>query len=241
MATVEDTSELLLDTFVQLSDTLARGYEIGDLLQFLVDRCRELLRVDTAGVLLESAAGTLGLAAATSQAMLDIEDLEISLEQGPCLDAYRSGEQILVADLKEFHDRWPQFTPRILELGMRSACVFPLGMCSDRIGALNVYSGELKGFSDRQVRVGQALADIAAVGILQDRTVQKAERRSEQLQHALNSRVLIEQAKGVLAERYGVPPEEAFEELRRHARRNSRRLREVCQDLLAGNLDLDRS
>lgn len=226
----EDASALLLDTFVELADTLASGYEVGDLLQFLVDRCAELLLADTAGVLLESPGGDVPtLAAATSQEMLDIEDLEISLQQGPCLEAYRTGEQVLVEDLAQCHERWPDFTPRIVEFGMRSAYAFPLRLRGDRIGALNLYRAQPKAFASHEVRVGQALADIAAVGILQERAVLAAERRTDQLQRALASRVAIEQAKGILAERRGIPLGDAFERLRRHARNNKICVRSVAR------------
>lgn len=237
--TAGDTSALLLDTFVELADTLAGEYEVGDLLQFLVDRCTQLLLADTAGVLLESPTSELpALAAATSQRMLDIEELEINLQQGPCLDAYRTGEQVLIGDIAQCHTRWPDFTPRIVELGMRSAYAFPLRLRGDRIGALNLYRTEPRAFAAHEVRLGQALADVAAVGILQERAVSEAERRAGQLQQALDSRVMIEQAKGMLAERQQIPPGDAFERLRRHARSNNMKLREVCRQLLDGDLEL---
>lgn len=238
MATTEHASHLLLDTFVELADTLASGYDIGDFLQFLVDRSSDLLVADTAGVLLKSPDGALALAAATSQEMLNIEKFEISLEQGPCLEAYLTGAQVMAEDLQRCGDRWPEFTPRIIDLGMRSAAAFPLQLRDDRLGALNMYRSEPRAFASDEVRLGQALADVAAVGILQERAIFEAERRSEQLQRALDSRVLIEQAKGVLVERHGMPPRAAFELLRRHARNNNRKLRDVCRDLMDGELDL---
>ncbi|MBW3605995.1 MAG: GAF and ANTAR domain-containing protein [Actinobacteria bacterium] len=135
-------------------------------------------------------------------------------------------------------ERWPKFTPRILEIGMRSTCAFPLRLRNDRIGALNVYRAQPRAYTDDEVRLGQALADIAAVGILQERAVVEAERRAEQLQRALNSRVLIEQAKGVIAERHDMAPTAAFELLRRYARSNNRKLRDVCNELIDGRLQL---
>lgn len=239
MTTAHDAPALLIDTFVELAGTLASGYEVGDLLQFLVDRCGELLLADTAGVLLESPGGDVPtLAAATSQEMLDIKDLEIDLRQGPCLEAYRTGEQVLVEDLDQCRERWPEFTPKILELGMRSAYACPLRLRGDRIGALNLYRTQPKAFETREVRLGQALADMAAAGILQARAVVEAERRADQLQRALDSRVTIEQAKGILAERRRIPPGAAFERLRHHARNNNMKLREVCRQLMDGELDL---
>lgn len=239
MDTAEQLSDLALDTFVELADTLAGGYEVGDLLQFLVDRCGQLLLAENAGVLLESPGGRApALAAATSQEMLDIEDLEIGFQQGPCLEAYETGTTVLVEDLATCRDRWPDFTPRILEIGMRSACAFPLRLRDDRIGALNLYRSELSAYADHEIRLGQALADIAAVGILNERAVFEAEHRSRQLQRALDSRVVIEQAKGVVAERHEVELRTAFEALRRHARRHNRKLRAVCLDVIEGRLEV---
>ena len=234
----DDPSALLLDTFVALADTLASDYEVGDFLQFLVDRCSELLLADTVGVLLETPAGTLALAAATSPEMLEIKDLEMSLGQGPGLEAYRTGRQVTAADLGQCRDRWPQFVDRIGELGMRSAYAFPLRLRDDSIGALNLYWSVVEAVSPREISLGQALADSAAVGILQERAVFEAERRSEQLQRALDSRIVIEQAKGMLAERRGLRPGEAFTLLRTHARSNNLKLREVCRLLLDGELEL---
>jgi GAF domain-containing protein len=233
----DDASALLLDTLVELADTLANDYDVGEFLQLLVDRCADLLLADTAGVLLESEGGTTALAAATSAEMLEIEDLEINLGQGPCLEAFQTGKQVLVEDLDQCHDRWPEVTPRIIDIGMRSAAAFPLRLRDDRIGAMNLYQAEPKAFAPHEVRLGQALADIAAVGILQERSVFDAERRNEQLRHALDSRVLIEQAKGALAERRHLPLRDAFEVMRRYARSNNVRLREVCQRVIDGELD----
>lgn len=233
----DDTSQLLLDTFVELADTLANDYDVGELLQLLVNRSADLLDADTAGVLLETTSGQPALAAAISEEMLKIEDLELRLGQGPSLDAYQTGEQVIVEDLMVCHDRWPQVTPRIIELGMRSACAFPLRLRDDRIGALNLYRAQPTAFAPHEVQLGQALADIAAVGILQQRSVFEAGRRAHQLQHALNSRVVIEQAKGVLAERRGITLREAFEIMRAHARNHNLKLRDVCQQALNGDVE----
>lgn len=235
----EGISELLLDTMVELTDTLSSEYQVADFLQTLVDRCIALELADTAGVLLESpGGGPPTLAAASSAAMLEIEDLEISLGQGPCLEAYRTGEQVLVADLEECRDRWPNVTPRIIALGMRSAAALPLQLRGDRVGALNLYRSRREAFAPHEHRLAQALANVAAMGILQQRTVLEAQRRASQLQQALESRVLIEQAKGTLAERRQLSLPEAFTLLRNHARNSQRTLRDVCQQVIDGELNL---
>lgn len=237
MTVYDGASTLLLDTFVELADTLASDYDVGEFLQLLVDRCSDLLLADTAGVLLEADGGKPALAAATSGEMLAIKDLEIRLGEGPSLESFRTGEQVLVNDLDRCHDRWPQITPRIIAIGMRSAATFPLRLRDDRIGALSLYRSEATTFAPHEIHLGQALADIAAVGILQERSLYEAERRAEQLQRALDSRVLIEQAKGVLAERRDMPLRGAFDVMRSYARSNNLELREVCQRVIAGVLE----
>jgi len=230
----EERQRRVMDTFVELADTLASDYEVAEFLQVLVERCAELLGADTAGVLLETSTGDLRLAAGISAEMREIEDLGIRLGEGPCLDAYRLGEPVIAEDMTDFRDRWPRITPRILDIGMRSAYAFPLRLRGDRIGALNLYRARPGSFDDDDIRLGQAFADVATIGILQDRRISAAERRAEQLQHALDSRVVIEQAKGILAQRHGIAPEEAFQALRAHARRNHLKVHDLSSQVVAG-------
>lgn len=217
------------ETFIELADTLASDYEIGEFLHTLVERCAEILQVSTAGVVIESRAGTLRLAAATSDEMEALEDAEIDHGEGPCLDAYRRGEAVSAGDLRDELGRWPNIVPLALDMGLLAVHAFPLRLREDRIGALNLYRDSPGAFHADDVRLAQALADVAAIGILQERKVRAAEERADQLQHALDSRVVIEQAKGVLAERAGISPAEAFERLRRHARNRSEKVSDVCR------------
>ena len=221
--------QLVMDTFVELADTLSSDYDVGEFLHTLVERCTTVLQVKTGGVLVEAPDGQLRLAAATSDSMKQLEDLEISLRQGPCLDAYRDVQQVLVEDLRAMNARWPKVAPEAVDMGLLAAYAFPLRLRGDCIGALNLYRGTTGEFRDDDVRLAQAFADVATIGILQERTVTRAEQRAEQLQAALSSRVLIEQAKGIIAERHDVSIQEAFDALRRHARDNNRKLRDVCQ------------
>lgn len=226
--------QLVMDTFVEMADTLASDYDIGDFLQTLIERCSVILEVETGGVLLEDPEGNLRLAAALSDSMRELEDLEIRLKQGPCLDAYQHVDQILAADLHKEHDRWPGVAPKAIAMGLRAAYAFPLRLRGDCIGAMNLYRERPGEFYDEDIRVAQAFADVATIGILQERKVSSAERRAQQLQGALASRVLVEQAKGIVAERYHVPLQEAFEAIRRHARSSNRKLREVCGEIVDG-------
>jgi GAF domain-containing protein len=226
---------LMIDTFVELADTLAGDYDVADFLDLLIDRSLVLLVADVAGVLLESPAGHLRLAAGTSVEMEVIERAELSTGEGPCVEAYRTREAVIAPDISAERDRWPDVAPRLLELGMRSGHAFPLRLREDCIGALNLYRREARPFDTTAIRLAQALADVAAIGILQERKSRAAEERSARLQHALDSRIVIEQAKGVLAERHAVSPQRAFEVLRAYARDHNLKLRDVSDRILAGN------
>jgi GAF domain-containing protein len=226
---------LMIDTFVELADTLAGDYDVADFLDRLIDRCLVLLEADVAGVLLESPAGDLRLAAGTSEEMKTIEQAELATGEGPCVQAYRTREAVIAPDISAERDRWPDVAPRLLDLGMRSGHAFPLQLRDDCIGALNLYRREARPFEATAISLAQALADVAAIGILQERKSRAAEERSAQLQHALDSRIVIEQAKGVLAERHAVSPQRAFEVLRAYARDHNLKLRDVSDRILAGN------
>jgi GAF domain-containing protein len=228
----ERREQLVMDTFIDLADTLASDYEVGEFLHLLVVRCGEVLEMSTAGVVLESANGTLRLAAATSDAMATLEEAEIDHREGPCLDAYGDASQVSADDLTADFGRWPNIAPLAVDMGLLAVHAFPLSLRDDCIGALNLYRATPGDFERDDIRLAQAFADVAAIGILQRRKVAAAEERTEQLQHALDSRIIIEQAKGVLSERAGISPDEAFLRIRGYARSHSERLRRVCERIL---------
>lgn len=228
-----DDGRRAAEVFAELADTLTSDFDIMDFLQVLVERSVEVLRVDVAGVTLEGRDG-LALAAGSSEQMRVLEEWEARHDQGPCRDAYHGVKQILVADLREATDRWPDFTPKALDIGMRGVHAFPLRLRDDCIGGMNLYRERPGELSDDAVRLGQAFADMATIGILQQRKLTTAERLNDQLAFALQSRVVIEQAKGVVAERYGVTPDEAFQEIRRFARRHRSKLHDVARAILHG-------
>lgn len=227
-----DRPRLISETFVDLADTLANDYAVADLLHTLVEQSALILEADVTGVLLEDSGGELRLAAASSSEMEAIEEAEITHRQGPCVEAYRTGEAVIVEDLRDERERWPAVVPQLLDMGMASGHAFPIKLRDDRIGALNLYRYGLKPFTDEDVRLAQAFADMAAIGILQRRTVLEAEERAEQLEGALRSRIIIEQAKGVLAERHGLPPRKVFEALRAHARRTRTRIHDLSREVV---------
>ena len=228
---------LLARTLVELADNLVDDFDIVELLTTLSDRCVEVLDVAAAGIMLVAPNGELRVMTSSSEAMRVVELFELQSQEGPCLDCYRSGESVVNHDLAA-SGRWPEFAAVALEAGFRSADAVPMRLRSQVIGALNLFRSEPGALSDSDVIVAQALADVATIALLQHRTAVAAEVVNEQLTGALNSRILIEQAKGILAERHQLDMEQAFGRLRSHARNNNQRLSDLAHELVHGTLDL---
>lgn len=228
--------EKLGRTLVELADTLVDDFDIVDLLVLVAERCVELLDASAAGLLLADARGTLHLMAATSEATELVELFQIQNDEGPCLSCYRAGTPVLVPDLAAENERWPSFVPVASGAGFQAAHAFPLRLRSETLGALNLFRTEPGRLARADVTTAQALADIATIAILQHQAAREAQALAEQLRAALDSRIAIEQAKGVIAERAGVDMSEAFSRLRRYARSNQRRLADVAQDVVDGTL-----
>jgi GAF domain-containing protein len=224
-------------SLVEMADTLVDDYDVIDLLTGLSDRCVSLLGVSAAGVMLASPAGSLELAASSSEAMRLLELFELQEEEGPCLDAFRTGDPVEHVTLEAGTGRWPLFAAAALGVGFRSAVALPLRLRELTLGALNLLSVTRTPMEEADVIVARAFADLATLSIAQHRASAEAQRLNEQLSAALTSRVVIEQAKGVLAERAGIDLAEAFSRLRGYARNNNRRLTEVAQDAINGTLD----
>lgn len=218
-------------TFVRLADSLMTASEEMEMLRDLAESCVRILDVDTAGVVL-GADDHLGFIVATSEDMNTIELFQSQEQEGPCLDAFRSGETHHCDDLTKEPDRWPKWGPVAIGLGFRSATAYPMRLDEQTIGALNVYSKRPRRLNDRDAIVGRGLADIATVGLITERTTHRLERTREQLQHALDSRVVIEQAKGILAGEYQISVEDAFNSLRHHARAHNATVNSVAQAIV---------
>lgn len=224
-------------SLVDLADTLVADYDVVDLLTGLAYRCVNLLGASAAGVMLASPNGDLRLAASSSEAMRVVELFELQAQEGPCLDAYRTGERVAHENLRAGSGRWPQFATVALEAGFSSVFALPLRLRDITIGALNLVSVEETPMDEADVLVAQAFADLATISVVQQRATADAQRVNEQLTHALTSRVVIEQAKGVIFERAGVDMAEAFSRLRAYARNNNLKLTDVCQAAVDGVLD----
>jgi transcriptional regulator with GAF, ATPase, and Fis domain len=225
-------SELLSDTFVDLADTMVADFDIIDFLHMLADRSVRLLAASAAGVVLVDPRGELRIAAASSEAAELIELFQIQNDQGPCLDCFRTGQPVTAADLSGPQQRWPEFAAAAVQAGFRTVEALPMRLRGQVIGALNLFRAGSGPFELSDLRVGQALADVATIGLLQERNLRRSETIAEQLQAALNSRIIIEQAKGKLAERYNLTMDQAFTLLRDHARTTNQRLTDTARELV---------
>jgi GAF domain-containing protein len=236
--TVGTREQQVIETFVFLADTLVGDFDAVELLHVLAERCVRLLDVDAAGVMLGMGSRGLQAVAATSRDMHQLEIFEVAAAEGPSYAAYTGGAPVVEHDLATAEARWPHFTARARALGFVAAHGFPLRLRKRTIGALNLFQGEGRArLGDADVLVAQGFADVAAISLLEDELARHAEMNVGQLERALSARVVIEQAKGLLAERLGLSPQQAFERLRRHARERNAKVRDVAGDVLEGRLD----
>jgi GAF domain-containing protein len=231
--------ERLARTLVELADTLVDDFDVVELLVMLVERSVELLDASAAGLVLADRAGALQHMAATSRPTETLQLFEVQHEEGPCVDSFRHGEPVIAEDLSEAAERWPAFVPVALGTGFRSAHAFPLRLRREALGAMNLFGVAPGGLTPADLSAGQAMADMAAIALCQFWAMRDARIATDQLEHALESRVAIEQAKGMLAERAGMDVDEAFSCLRRYARSTKRRLLDVAGEVVAGTLGPD--
>lgn len=227
---------LFARALVELADTLVADFDVVELLTRLADRCVEALDVAAAGLMVVGPGGDLRVMASSSEAMRLLELFELQSKEGPCLDCYRSGRPVVNQDLALANSRWPRFSDKAIGAGFRSVHALPMRLRGTVIGALNLFRAEPGDMQEVDVEAAQALADVATIAILQHRATHEAQVVNQQLQHALNSRVVIEQAKGMVAEREHLNMEQAFSALRNHARNHNLRLVDVAEAVIAGPL-----
>ncbi|WP_405132859.1 GAF and ANTAR domain-containing protein [Nocardia sp. NBC_01388] len=222
----------LTAAMIRMVDTLVVDYDPVELTQELVDTSVELLPIDAAGLLLADRNGELQVFASTSEETRLLELLQVESAAGPCLQAYRTGEQVLIGDLGEGMQRWPAFAERAGLEGFRGVCALPLRLRDDRLGALNLFTTRVGVLGQDDVRIGQTLADFATIGILHARILADSMVVNDQLGIALNTRVVIEQAKGMLAERAHLDMDSSFQLLRKYARDTNQRMADVSRGLV---------
>jgi len=227
---------LMVQTLVELADTLVDDFDVVELLTLLTDRCVELLGVTAAGVMLVAPEGDLRAVASSNEAMRVVELLELQAQQGPCPDCFRTGQPVVNHDITAGGHEWPTFAPVAIEAGFRSVHALPLRLRGEVIGALNLFSADAGALSESDVVAGRALADLATIAIVQHRVALEAQVLNEQLNYALTSRVVIEQAKGVVAEQAGLDMGQSFSRIRNYARSHNFRLADVAQSLVEGSL-----
>jgi GAF domain-containing protein len=228
--------QVLADTFVLLADTLVDDYDIVELLDQLVAGCLELLGVAAAGLLLDDQQGNLVVVASSSEEARLLEVFQLQNNEGPCLECVRGGAVVASGHLNEELQRWPLFVPAALEAGFQSVAAVPMRLRAQTIGALNLFNPDVEPITEEDKRLARALADVATIGILQQRSVHHGHVVGEQLQYALNSRVVVEQAKGMVAERSGLTMVQAFELLRGHARSHNIKLTDVAASVVGGEV-----
>jgi hypothetical protein len=226
------STERLADVFVEVADKLVDDYDVIEFLQLVTNRTAELIGASDVGLLLADQRGRLQFVAASDENVKQLELFQVQNHEGPCLDAFRSGEAVVNADLQEANDRWPRFAPRATAAGFRSVHAIPLRLRVEVIGAMGVFGADVGRLEAADVQMTQALAHIATIGLLQEQVSGRSESIAEQLQTVLNSRASIEQAKGAIAEFRKVSVDDAFLMLQAEARRTQRTLSEIAKAVL---------
>lgn len=231
--------EQVLAAMLQAVDTLVDDFDLIDFLHQLCDRCNELLDVSAVGIMLADPDGGLQLIAASDEHTRLLELFAVQTDEGPCVETQRSGTAHVNIALgsPEAAAGFPRFAEQALAAGYATTHALPMRLRQQNVGALNLFDNRAKTLSDSDARVAQALADVATIAILQQRSLVHSNVERAQLRAALSSRIVIEQAKGILTERWQTSTDQAFDALRRHARSHHHSLTELCRQVIDGTLD----
>jgi len=228
-----DREHAITKAFVTLANNLVDGYDVVELLSGLAADCAAVFDIDSAGLLLVDPSGVLHVMAASSEKTRNLELFQLQRDQGPCLDCFKSGEPVIVPDLAAAFERWPTFVPTALAAGYASVHAVPLRLQDARMGALGLFGRTVGSLSDNDIDLAQALAHVGSVAIVQGNLIADKVAIADQLQQALNSRVVVEQAKGILAQLGNLDMEEAFAVLRRYARDHNQRLAVLANSVVS--------
>jgi transcriptional regulator with GAF, ATPase, and Fis domain len=232
------SSERLATVFVEVADTLVDDFDLIEFMQMLATHTSDLVEARAAGLLLADHRGHLRVMAASDERSQMLELFQVQAHEGPCQDCFVTGEPVINADLTRAADRWPKFAPRAVAEGYLSVHAFPLRLRHQTYGALNLFGADTGKMDSTSISIVQALADVATIGMLQQRAIQRGDDLNEQLQGALTTRIVIEQAKGVLAQIHGIAPDQGFELLRDYCRRNNLRLTDVAHQVVADSSNI---
>lgn len=231
--------ENITDAFVRVAGTLVVAYDVVDLLSTLAYTCTQLLDVQAGGILLADGSGALELVASTSEEAEIVEVMILAAGTGPCIDSYKTGEVVSVPDIEKDTRNWKRFRRTAIDQGFRAAHATPLRLHGKVIGAMNLMSTVTGALSDRDAQLAQALADVATVGILHEHSFRQPDVVAAQLHLALDTRILVEQAKGVLAEVRSCTMSEAFDALREYSRGHEVSLREAAAGVVNRTISMD--
>ena len=227
----------LAETFVLLADALVGDFDLLELFYRLMNASVGLLDVAAAALVLDDQHGHLQVVASSSEDLRVLEIFQLQNNEGPSAECVRRGAVVSSNDITGEWRRWPSFGPRAVEAGFNAVAVVPMRLRNQTIGALSLFQSDRRMIGDDQRRLAQALADVATIGIVHRRDVERTTVLTDQLQYALDSRVVIEQAKGIVAERHKVSMEVAFQALRRHARDNNRKIADTAEGVIRGGID----
>jgi GAF domain-containing protein len=227
----------MFDLLRRFAVTMTSSFEINDVLYQLGDSAVEIMEADSAGVSLATPAERLEFVTATDQSLIDLEMVQQERQEGPCVVAFRTGEPVTVSDISEL-ELWPEYRATAARTNLAAVLGMPLAVGGRRVGVINVYARKPREWSDTDLQAGGTLADIATAYIVRSGELSDAHDLTRDLQHALDSRVIIEQAKGVLSRHHAVSVDDAFVLLRSYSRRNNLKLREVAHAVVHERLDL---
>jgi transcriptional regulator with GAF, ATPase, and Fis domain len=231
---------MIVETLVQLADTLIEDYDVIEFLSMLSERCVLLVDADEAGIMVSDGRGNLQIVASSSERTRLLELFELENRDGPCLDAFNTGAPVSSVDLDVDESRWSHFSHRASSVGFRSVQSIPLRLRSETIGALTLLRSSAGAMDLADVSLAGALAKMATIGLLQERAVSASRNATAQLQTALTSRVRIEQAKGIIAERQSIDIDTAFDRIRTYARSHHLKLSDLALSIVSDNFDIGR-
>lgn len=228
----DDRELQIIRAFVDLSNELVDDYDVVEMLSQLTTNCSSLLDISSAGLLLADGNGVLHLVASSSERTHHLEIFQLQRDEGPCLDCYHERRAILVPDLDAEQRRWPQFYAAARDVGFRSVHALPMRLKDNVLGTLGLFGEEPRSLEEDDVALAQALVHVASVAIINDRSAADRATVNSQLQHALTSRIVVEQAKGVIAHAGGLEMDAAFVVLRRYARDHGRKLSDIATEVV---------